>query len=420
MNINHFTSPSVRHAFARVQWSALSAAVIMVGLPFTRAQNVLPPITDPNDTSQFDVVRSGEQPLTTTARGINPYRIGQATITPRLDYVYTSADGLNGRQGDQRSTTVQSISPGFQVTLGNNWALDYAPTWSFYSDSSFEDTLAHDGDLSASFQIEDWQLGFNQTYSYDISTQVETGVQTPQDQWSTSVSGAYQLNRPTTVNLGLSQSQTYTSEFTDTETRSLSAGLRHQRSQTTYYSLDFGVGKTKINPGFDLDFYQITLGGDWQPTQKLGLGLRVGANNSQFDIPGAPNIENPIYTADLRYQALPETSISLVAERDANASLFQNQVSEGEIYSVSLRQRLLGRFYFTGSVGRSFGGYVDPTGEALGSRDDEQDTISGSLSTRLNDKISISGSYRRFENVSNDSDFSFESNQYSLQVSYRY
>lgn len=406
------------NSFPKRLWGIFAIAVL--SSPFSEAQNVLAPIKNPNDTSEFDIARPRSASPTSASRGVNPYQLGPITLLPSLTYVYTSADGLSGRQGEQRDTAIQSISPGFNLNWGNNWVLDYSPTWSFYSDRSFEDTLAHNGSLSASTQIEDWQLGFNQRYMYDISTQVETGIQTPQDQWTTSVSGAYQLTRPLALNIGLNQNQTNTSSFTDTEQIALSTGLTLQRSQTTYYSLNFGTGKTKIDPGFNIDFYQITISGEWQPSQKLGFGLQVGIDNSQFDIADAPSIENPIYSANLRYQVLPETSVSLIAERDANASLFQNQVSEGETYSVSLRQRLLGRFYFVGSVGRSFGGYVGPTGESLDSRDDEQDTFSGSISTDLNDKISISGSYRQFENSSNVSDFSFKSNQYSFQVTYQY
>lgn len=383
------------------------------------AQNVLAPITNPSDTSEFDITQSdGKSP--TEAKGVNPYQLGPVAVIPRLTYAYTSADNVFSDNGSQRDTGVQTVTPGFLFTWGGNWNFDYSPSWRFYSDDAFEDELNHNARLSGGGVIDDWRLGLSQTYRFDRPSLIEIGQRAAQENWGTSISASRQMSQNVVLSIGANQNLRYTNRFTDTEQRGLSTSLSFHRSPTTSYSLTLAAGGTEINPGFDLDYKQISVGGSWQPTQKLGFDLQTGIDSRAFDFTGAPDIENPTFGASLRYRPFEQTSIRLSANRDVSASFFQDQISETESYRASFRQRIFGRFYLNASVNRSFNRYVGLDGDDQAGRDDQRDSYSIGLSTKIRDKITLSGSYRFSDNSSNTNLFNYESNQYTLQASYQY
>lgn len=354
------------------------------------------------------------------ARESTPLQMGPFLFRPGITYSYTDADNLLRGFGDSENSVIERISASLAFEYRELWSLNYTPSWTYYSNDRFEDNDAHSVNLSTDFALQDWGMGFSQTYNTSNGSLIETGSQTEQDLWGTTLSASRQLNSAWYLDLSTDQDLRSTKRFSDVSEWSGMGWLRHQSSSTANSSLGLGYGYADIDPGLNTKYMQALVRFGLNPTDKLTLSLQGGIDFREVDAPGFEQDKNPTYNASLQYQAFDYTMIAVNIDRQISASYFSNFNNETESITLSLSQRLLGRLNLTVSYGEQSSEYLDLFNEFIVGRSDDYNSFSVDLSTQLANRISLSAFYRNNENSTNTSGFGFSSDQTGFQIGYRY
>ena len=109
---------------------------------------------------------------------LHPLQWGPVTLRPHASYQFTYGSGIRySTNQPAANSTVQTFSPGVLFVLGAHWTLDYTPSFTFYSDKNFNNTVGQSVTLTGGTVYEDWILGLSQGFTYSSSPQVQTGEQ---------------------------------------------------------------------------------------------------------------------------------------------------------------------------------------------------------------------------------------------------
>jgi hypothetical protein len=365
-------------------------------------------------------VTSSFSALSPTSRESTPLQIGPVLFRPSINYRYTDANNLLRSVGNDQDSEIQDISLNLIFDYQEFWSFSYRPTWTYYSNDAFDDNDSHSANFSSDFAVADWRIDFNQNYRDSNGSLVETGSQTQQETFGTTLSASRQLNSVWYLDLSADQDLRSTSSFSDVREWSGSGWLRHQASSAVNSSIGLTWGYADIDTGLDTEYRQFLLRFGFNPTDKLSASLQGGIDSREVDAPGSDKEENPTYNASLQYQAFDYTTLGINLSRRISASYFSNFNNETEALTLSLNQRLLGRFNLTVSYGERSSDYLGLLGNFVVGRADEYDSFSVDLSTQLVNKISVSAFYRKNENSTNTSGFGFSSDQSGFSIGYRY
>jgi hypothetical protein len=182
-----------------------------------------------------------------------------------------------------------------------------------------------------------------------------------------------------------------------------------------------GLGYVSIEPGTDMSYVTPQARIGWRPTTKLSFDVHGGGDQRTFKTAGAGKMSSPTYGASGYYTPFEHTTLSANANRGITPSYFAGQVNESSSWSIGLNQRLLQKFTFNASTGRTKTDYlsVSSTGVVVG-REDETENYTFRLGTSFLHRGRIGLVYQHTRNLSDSSAFSFSSNQGGLEVSYSY
>ena len=354
------------------------------------------------------------------SRESTPLQVGLVLFRPSINYKYTNANNLLRSVGNEQDSEIQDISLNLIFDYQEFWSFSYRPTWTYYSNATFNDTDSHSANFSSDFAVADWRIGFNQTYNDSNGSLVQTGSQTQQETFGTTLSASRQLNSTWYLDLIADQDLRSASIFPDVSEWSTSGWLRHQASSAVNSSIGLTWGYADVDPGLNTEYMQFLLRFGFNPSEKLSASLQGGIDSREVDEPGFDKEENPTYNASLQYQLFDYTAIGINLSRSISASYFSNFNNETEALTMSLNQRLLGRFNLTVSYGERSSDYLGLLGNFVVGRADEYDSFSVDLSTQLANKINISVFYRKNENSTNTTGFGFSSDQSGFSIGYRY
>jgi hypothetical protein len=356
----------------------------------------------------------------------SPLQLGPLTFMPHLTYRLAYNDNLGYGVGQQTGSLINELSPGMLVKLGDRWNVNYTPTLRFYSNDRFRDRTDHSVYLSGGTSYEDWTFGLSQGYVSSSDPLVETGRQTDQETFSTGLSGNWLINSALSLELGLSQtirgvnSPGNSTQFQDSKTWSTTDWLNYQYAPTLGLAIGGGVGYMELSSGSDVLFEQLQGRINWQASSKVGVTLSGGADFREYQDSSIPASASPIFGLTARYQPFDYTTLSLTGSRSVNASYYRSQLTEDTMISANLSQRLVGKLtlYLGGGFGNSQ--YKSASSAVQSGRGDDRTFFNASLSLPFLRRASASVSYSYNENISNTSGYTRTSNQYGLQLSYRF
>jgi len=210
--------------------------------------------------------------------------------------------------------------------------------------------------------------------------------------------------------------------------------LNYQLSPKLQIGVNVGGGydETSLSPNITFESYSAVF--MFKPAIKTTVNLSVGLEELSFDAGGVPTSVSPIFSASIAYQLLRHTSISLNAGRSISPSFFSNQVSTVTSVGAGLQQQLTRKLSLSVSGGYGTSSYQSiqpgilpqyylgtPTSTALQvTRSDITRYVGASLSYAFRPRLRGSVSYSYSKNSSSQSDFTYSSSQYSVQLSYEY
>ena len=334
-------------------------------------------------------------------------------------YRFISGDGLPAAGSNHVASTIQEISPGLLVGIGSHWALDYTPTWRYYSNKQFRDTLDHNVILTGGTTYEDWVLGLSQSYISSSTPLVETGQQTEQQSWLTALKASYRFNSKMTMDLTLDQDIVSAQDFTSYHEWSTLDWLNYQFWPRLDAGLGAGFGYVNVDAGSDMTYEQFQGRFRWRATDKLSFQVHGGLEDRQFLSGGAGNLLNPIAGGLLQYQPFEATKLSLMADRTVAVSYFQNQTTESTEVTGDFNQRLLKRFFLDLAGGYHTVKYVG-AGAAATARRDDYYTFNVRLSCSFRQRGTAAVFYQYSNDASSVPGFSFASNQVGFEIGYRF
>jgi hypothetical protein len=369
-----------------------------------------------------------------------PLQWGSATAHPYVNYQFSYGNGINSSPGKSQDTIIQTLSPGTSFNLGDHWSLNYTPTLTFYSSRNFQDTLGQSVSMGwGSAYGGDWFFSASQAYSTSSSPQVETGAQTGNDAYSTSLNASHQFTDKISMDLGLSQGLNYVESggrttnslqnLADSKTWSTMDGLNYQvwSRFSVGLSASLGYNQQVGTPASIYESYQGRI--NWRATDKISFQVSGGLEDEQYLSGGANPLATPIFSASIQYQPVEQTQVSLTASRTVSQSSFQSQQTESTSVSVALSQRLLGRLNLSLSGSYDTSDYLASTAKlaTTTSRSDDTYSFSARLSCPLLKRGSVSVFYTYTDNASAQSGFAtagtgygFSSSQMGFAIGYRY
>jgi hypothetical protein len=351
---------------------------------------------------------------------------GQFNLRPHLLYRVSYGNGLQSSPGQKENTVINEVSPGLLLEIGTHWRLDYTPTLQFYSSSQFQNTVNHAVALSGNGSYEDWTFGFSQKYAHTSEPQVQTASQTDQDTYGTSLNAAYALNTEISLTFQVNQNFQFvggtvqTNQLSDTLSWSTTEGLNYQLLPGLGVGPTIGFGYDHEQFGPDMTHEQFQGRINWQLGHKLSFNFSGGFEDRQFLDSNQSDEINPIFNLSVMYKIFEATTITLSASESISSSYFQGQTTDTTGFTAGLRQRLLGKLYLDVGGGYSTSSYNATTSGITANRNDDHSNIGVRLSCPFLKRGSVSVYYDWSDNSSNESGFSYTSNQVGLELGYRF
>ncbi len=350
-----------------------------------------------------------------------PFHWRKLSFRPSASYNFLYGNGILSSTNRSEKTIVQTITAGLAVSLGEHWSFNYSPSYVMYSNSEFEDTLNHSLGLSWRSRYEDWNFGASVATSISSDPQTETAQQTDQEIYSASVTVGRQLNGSLSWDSATSINFRLADKFNSSRTYDTMHWLNYQYGPNLGLGLGAGGGYEEATQGADMVFERVLGRLVWHIINKLDLSLNGGPEFRQFRSDQA-SIVTPTYGAALTYRPFDTTTLTLSGNRSVGSSYFANQYTETTSVSLSLSQRFLRRYFIGLSGGVTFTDY-GATEKNLASdtgRGDSSTFFSASIGTSFRKRGAISAFYSHSENDSNESAFSYNSDQVGFTISYSY
>ena len=407
---------------------AAGAVAQQVFVPFPTVPSEQPqPAPETADTNQVrSTTTAAAAPLVPSSK--RQLQWGPVIFHPHLAYQFLYGNGIQSQPGQTQKTAINQLSPGIGLNLGSRWQLDYTPSFLFYSDPSFRDTVNHLINLIGGTAYNDWTLSLSQNCALTSDPQVQTAQQTDQQNYLTSLNAVYQLNSETFLELGAKQNLMFVQNVANSVGNSLDWStldwLDLRWGPNLGAAGGIGLGYNNVQVGSDMAYEQFQARIAWKVAHKVSLSVNGGVEIRQFLDSTQSQLVSPIFGASLNYQPVEVTTISLSANQGVSASYYQNLVTEIAGINASISQRFFKHFY----LGLS-GGYGNTTYKSSGpvtlgdpnvGRKDNYTSFSVSLSAVVLKRGSTSVFYSTSDNNSNRSGFGYSSDQIGFQLAYRF
>jgi hypothetical protein len=361
---------------------------------------------------------------------------GPVDLHTSLSYSFTYGTGIETQPNQQTKTVVQTISAGFLFDLGPHWQLTYSPAYSIYSDPGLHDSLSCAGlTLTGATAYQNWAFSFAQTYVSSDEPLIETGTQTSQEAYGTSIGATYQMSSRVSLQFGLNQSIRDASGFDNVDSWSGSSGVNYQLVPNLGAGLSFSGGYDGVSAGSSMTFESLEGSITFHPGKKLRLSLSGGVEDLQFINPTAPSLLTPVFSAGLNYQLFRNTLLSAGASRSVTPSYFGNQVEVATTVGASIAQRLSPKLSLSLNAGYSTEPLIGivpgqplpqyflgtPPRTALVEDEEQNSTSVGvGLSYAVLQRVAIAAFYSVSQNSSSQSNYKYSSSQIGFSVSYSY
>jgi len=351
-------------------------------------------------------------------------------------------DNINISQTNRVSDYYFSIEPVLTLGLGditgaedNYIRLDYAPALFLFANHSEDDAVQHLIRLQGQHQFarltvtlaEDIAIldgtdlrSVGDLTAPGIHANTDVSGRTKFQTYRTSMNASYDLSGKTFLSTG------FNSLVTEYDSSSLfsSANFSENLFLNYHYSdkVVVGVGGTG---GFDVvddpnpgqTFEQANLRLTYQASGKISVNVSGGVEFRQFEHNSRDQYVSPVFDLSLSYQPFDPTTITLSGSRSTyNSGVLAGQDFAQTSFNVSLRQRLLQRFYLAVSAGYQNSDYFSTVNGVLANRRDDYYFIEPSLDFSITRFWTVGGYYLHRQNDSASQNFSFYDQQVGVRT----
>jgi Putative beta-barrel porin 2 len=382
------------------------------------AAQEIPPAMEPFASTPMDVfISAGAEP---GAQPVQPFRYKFLTLRPHVDYQFLYANGILANPGQPEDTLIQQIAPGLRLDIGDHWIFDYTPAWTLYSNNQFHNVFGQSASLTGGTVYGSWVLGLAQTYTDSSEPQAETGTQTREKVFDTTVRGTYTMNSKMSLDLAVSQLFDSTESLQSYRETSTMDWLNYHFWDRFNMGIGLGIGYDNSDTSADMLFEQYMGRVNWRATDKISFQVHGGVEDRQFLQGNYSSLLNPVFGGGIQYQPFEHTQISLNASRIVDVAAFQNQVTENTGFDIGLNQRLLGKLSLGVDGGYQNIQYISAGAGSTSARTDDYYFVNARLSRAFLTRGKIALIYQFSDDASTSPGFSYTSHQIGLEISFAY
>jgi hypothetical protein len=367
--------------------------------------------------------------INSTFSNLEPLAVlGALSLTPYINYNVTYGDGILRVPGEPTNTAIHSFTAGVGARYGKYTSFDYSVTQTIYSSRLLENNAGDNASVTYGRSYESWQWGFTQSYSSSKPFLVETAQQTDHQTYSTGLNFGYDFGERTRVGLNAVRSvreagPTATSAGwtgSDWIQWTTTGSVNYTFSSKLSAGLSMVYGYDEVTATSDMSSFRPQANVYWQPTNKISISLQRGVERRKVEGDGNGYITNPVYSTSLTYRPRPTTSFFGGGSRNVSVSYFNEQLVRNIQWNVGIEQRLLQRFYLTGTVAHGDTAYISTGGVQQAGRDDSFVSYGLRATTRFLRGGTVGLSYDLSENSSTINGFTFRSHQIGGNIGYRF
>ena len=350
----------------------------------------------------------------------SPFEAGPLTLLPHLLYRYLYGDGIQPSPGFQATTAVNTLSPGILGKLGEHWTLDYTPTWNWYSNHVFHDSVDQSAAVTAAGTVGDDPVQFAQTFVESHNPLVETGMQTEERDYVTSLEVQHDFNPALLLDANADQAVRFAAGFPSSREWDTTDWLRYKLSSRLVASGGVGAGYVTVSQGTDQYFFGPEAQLGINASDELKADLTAGYQIRTFLEEPRQRLDSPTYSADVVYSPEEATKVTVTGSRQVGVSYFVDQTTQTTDWDLRLEQRFLRHLFLTADVDEEYVHYLSSVQENQTVRADHDQIINVRLGTTFFRRGSIAALYQRSRNTSSLAGYGFVSNQVGFEVSYHY
>ncbi len=437
--------------FQKITATALIAAISVCANGQTSTS------TAPLPAHQTAVDRYGVQtPIGSTDSSIAPLPEATSTIGQEISSIpkkFQYALRLNLRgvyddnifliQGQRVGDYYLAIEPGLTLGYGdivgesrNYVQFDYAPSFFVYADHASANAVQHLMRLIAAYRIghlnlslgQDIQLleGTNPLNVASIGTvnngpgvNLDTGGGTDENVYTTNGTFSYDLTGKTFLSGAAHYSRYDYPSLISSQTISGNVFINFNYSPKLVIGLG-GTGGYNLVEGKSSDqtFEQLNATITYQATGKVSLNASVGIEFRQFGSDSGGSYVSPVYDLSARYQPFDGTTVSLNGSlRTQNSAVLVAQDYSLTDITLSVRQRLLRRFYVGLTTGYQHSNYFSTSTGVNASRVDNYYFFQPAIDATITRYWTAGFYYLHRKSNSSEGVFSFNNNQYGIRTS---
>ena len=356
------------------------------------------------------------------------FRRGPFAFRPHVLYRALHGTGIEAGPAQTLATTVQTFSPGLEVDGGLHWRADYTPTWQYYSNHAFKDSFDQAAALSGTYAYDNWTFGINGSYGSSHPVLVETARQSHEVKYGAGVFATCVVSQQLQLNLSANESTRRANSVVDAPEWVPSRSKEWSSSDSLQYAFSpqlqfaggatFGYAEPQIGPS--MSYVQPNIRVIWDPTDQLTFNGEAGVEQRRFRSSDAHDLNNPVYSAGLRYRPIKVTTLLVDASRGVSASYLADVVTRSTTWTFGLEQRVLEVLFLTVTASRSDTTYVATRDAVPNLRDDRFTSLQTRLAVPVLQHGSIGVFYQRTRNSSSQAAYAFSSNQVGVEVTIRF
>ncbi len=359
-----------------------------------------------------------------TGRGVSQssalWKWGPFGFRPLATYGLSRADGLQRVAGVPVASNVHSASLGSILEFGSLWRAQYTASWTGYSHPALRDGWSHQASMAGNVNRGSLSYAFMQTYNATDSTLLETATQTKREAALTHAAVAWSLNPSVSLRLAAEQQLNFVTALSDTLQWSLRPEVQYHPTPRLSLSLSVPYGYVLVYDASNSYFWRPSAGLRWELSDKTALDLSAGVDRWTFTGLDAPTTNDLFYQATFSYAPFAPTSIDFSFRQGTSPSPFRDQISMNQSRSITLRQRLLKHLQLSlAYADRTIENYSGITATLARRIDSESYTASLSTSV-LRQRGSISVTYSRTKSASSVTGLGLDTEQYGIQLGFRY
>ena len=355
-------------------------------------------------------------------------RVGPVAVRPYASYELAQGHGILRMPGVPDDVSRQTLSAGLLLDAGRGKYADYQISRVSYSDNGPANATNQNLRAEDEVVVGPWRIKLGGQFGDNSNILVATGCYAREQAYGANSLVAYQVGRNTELELNLrvadrssvAESAGFAWAESDWTLWSASTWLRRHFGPQLNVALGFAVGYDDLARGTDMWHTQPQLQVSWRPTDKVSLTAEYGLEERHAWAPGGRTHRNHRYGVSLLYSPVATTSVSAELHQSVDPSYFSGQTTEGEGWSVGLRQRLLGRLFLSATYSQLRTDYESVLGGADTGRAELYRALSFRLSTPVLQRGSVGLSYQKASNRSNVAAYDFNSHQFGEEFSYRF